>query len=230
MRDVTVALDRRERRKLETRQALRRSALRLVAERGMERVTIRDIADAADLSTRTFFNHFASKEEALVGEGPRDIETLRTLLAGRPADERPLEVLRAVLTAVADLLADRRDEIALQLQVLRDNPQLRTWESARFAHYEQILADELARRTGADPDAAIYPRLAAGAATAAVRAALVAWGAAGKSASLPALVEDAFDELAAGLVHLGGPPATTGTAHPHPGADAASRMARGGSR
>ena len=67
----------RERKKLATRRSLRRVAFDLVAERGFAHVTVEDIAEAADVSPRTFFNYFPSKEAALFGTDPDRVAALR---------------------------------------------------------------------------------------------------------------------------------------------------------
>jgi AcrR family transcriptional regulator len=197
--DVEPDVGRRERKKRATHHALRVAALRLVAERGLEDVTVQDVADAADVSTRTFFNHFACKEDALVGVDPAKVEQLRGALLAQPAEAAPLEALRAVLLGVARLLEDRSDELLLQIAVARDNPQLRAREVAGFAQYERVLVEDIAERSGTDPRCDVYPALAAGAAVAALRASLSVWQHSGGGASLADLVGRAFDRLTDGL-------------------------------
>ena len=82
---IDQAPTRRERKKLETRQALEEAALRLFAERGYEQTTVEDIAEAADVAVRTFFRYFSSKQDVLFGEVVTDrVLRLRNELAARP--------------------------------------------------------------------------------------------------------------------------------------------------
>src|SRR6266704_1872939 len=87
----------RERKKLATRRSLRRAALDLVAERGLTNVTVEDIAEAADVSPRTFFNYFPSKEAALFGGNPGRADELRDRIAHEAPGEPALSVLRTVM-------------------------------------------------------------------------------------------------------------------------------------
>src|SRR5438477_2193491 len=87
----------RERKKLATRRSLRRAAFDLVAERGFAHVTVEDIAEAADVSPRTFFNYFASKEAALFGTDPDEAAALRERVARAAPGEPALGALRAIV-------------------------------------------------------------------------------------------------------------------------------------
>src|SRR3954464_9208050 len=88
------SVGRRERKKAATRQAIADAALRLFLERGYDQVSIRDIADAADVSTTTLFKHFTGKE-ALVFDDDTDTETrLVDAVRRRAAGQSILGALR----------------------------------------------------------------------------------------------------------------------------------------
>ena len=101
----------RERKKLATRRSLRRAALDLVAERGFAHVTIEDIAEAADVSPRTFFNYFPSKEAALFGTDPEQIPVLRERMIHTAPGEPALEVLRMIMVSDARAVTDELGEL-----------------------------------------------------------------------------------------------------------------------
>ena len=79
----------RERKKLATREALHEAALRLFAARGYRTTTVADIAAAADVSERTFFRYFRSKEDGALQDVGRLLPQLEVAIQGRPPDEAP---------------------------------------------------------------------------------------------------------------------------------------------
>src|SRR5438445_13580995 len=84
----------RERKKQRTRETIARAAHELFAERGYHATTLPDIAEAADVSTRTIFAYFPSKEDILFSDFSVMKEALGQALAGRPEGEDGLETVR----------------------------------------------------------------------------------------------------------------------------------------
>jgi AcrR family transcriptional regulator len=185
---------RRERKKLATRQALQDAALRLVADRGLEQVTVEDISEAADVATRTFFNYFSSKEEALLGNAPEKAATVHRLVVDRPATESPLEAVYQVLRELTLQQAQRREELLLRQQVIERHPGLLARQLGMYASFERALTAAVAERLGAPADA-LYARVMATAAVAAARAAVSSWMADQGRRPLVTMVDTAFLHL-----------------------------------
>ncbi len=145
----------RERKRLATRRAIQLAALRLVKSRGLDAVTIDDISRDADISPRTFFNYFPSKESALVGEGrlhssEADVEAF---VQGRGT---LLEDLARMMTAAAaDALQDQ-EIIALRKALAANHPHLTVMRMQTFHDVQRELAAVVARRLAVQ-----YPTLAA---------------------------------------------------------------------
>src|SRR3977135_4128693 len=91
---MTVQPGLRQQKKERTREAIARAAHELFAERGYHATTLPDIAEAADVSTRTIFAYFPSKEDILFSDFPAMKEALAQALANRPEGEEALETVR----------------------------------------------------------------------------------------------------------------------------------------
>jgi AcrR family transcriptional regulator len=189
----------RERKKAETRDALASAALRLADELGPDRVTVDEIAAAAGVSPRTFFNYFASKEDAVVGSTESSTARVVQELASRPAGEAPVEALRAAVHGAADHLEADPDDWIIRHRLVSRYPAIGVRYAARLAAVEHELVVEIARRTRLDPDVDTYPAALVSAAMAAARVALTVWQARERRASLPALVDEVFDQLESGF-------------------------------
>jgi AcrR family transcriptional regulator len=190
----------RERKKQETRRAIARAALRLACKRGGPcSVTVEDISETANVSPRTFFNYFSTKEDAILDIDERRFARLGSLVLGRPADEAPLQALRQGLVAISDDYLEPVEEWSLRMQLIRDYPSLYPSYIASFALAEREMVTAIAARTGLDPSKHLYPSLVVGCALAALRLAASRWQAVGSCASLTDLIDEAFSRLAAGL-------------------------------
>ncbi len=109
--ECAVPASLRERKKLATRRTLRRVAIDLVAERGFARVTVEDIAEAADVSPRTFFNYFPTKEAAVFGADPDRLDRIRAGIVSAAPGQDAHAALREVLAADARARAAQLAEL-----------------------------------------------------------------------------------------------------------------------
>ncbi|MGH3265700.1 MAG: TetR family transcriptional regulator [Trebonia sp.] len=196
----------RERKKLATRRLLRRAGLELVAERGLANVTVEDIAEAAEVSPRTFFNYFPSKEAVLFAGDQDRAADLREGIANEAPGKPALDALREVLARDSELMADELRSLGgdpanwlRRMKVARADPHVRAAHAAQMAMIERAIADGLAARLGTDQETDPYPGVLAAASVSMVRACLSFWAGAGGTVMLGQLIEQAFKALADGF-------------------------------
>ncbi|WP_212719214.1 TetR family transcriptional regulator [Blastococcus sp. CCUG 61487] len=193
----------RERKKQDTRAALAAATLRLAAEHGLSAVTVEQIAAAAGVSYRTFFNHFSVKEEALLRpEG--DERGFAEHLAEQAEHLPPLFAARGALRSVVAALDADREAWQQRFTVIAAEPDLLPRLVELGTADERAMAEAIAARTGLDVDADLYPALLAAVLGCALRVTLQRWHRRGGQEPLDRLFDEAVDELAAGLP---GPPA-----------------------
>ena len=138
----------RERKKQQTRDTIARVALELFAERGYDETTLAEIAEAADISPRTIFAYFDSKEEILFCDAPAQLDELKDALAHRPEGSTTIDTLRDLLSSLPP-----PDELAkLRKQIVSSSPALKLKLRARVAELEPVLVESFAKDLGSDPD------------------------------------------------------------------------------
>ncbi|KHD77159.1 hypothetical protein MB27_13355 [Actinoplanes utahensis] len=173
----------------QTRVALITAALRLADERGADRVTVDEISAAAEVSPRTFFNYFTTKEDALVGD------PLEGCAPPSIGDGPLLDAMLESLAPALDQIQQDRDLWLLRMRVIAANPQLLPLLIAAAASAEQRLAGALAQRGDLPTDHA-FPQVVASVANAAVRVAVMRWAKDGDTRPLLHHVREAFAILA----------------------------------
>ncbi|MGW6502474.1 TetR/AcrR family transcriptional regulator [Nonomuraea angiospora] len=137
----------RERKKQRTRRALIEAALRLFDEKGFDETTLAEIAAEADVSTRTFFSYFASKEDVVFYDSARKMELAAAALAGRAPGESPGDVLLRIveesltwLTTYEELTIE---DAELRIRLVLKEPTLRARALVMLLESQGTLARAL---------------------------------------------------------------------------------------
>lgn len=162
----------RERKKIATRRAIAAVALELAHRHGPDQVTVDDIAEAADVSPRTVFNYFGTKDEAILGTSPESRAETIEMVRIRPVDEPPLQSLKNVLFERLTTVDETGRYWRSRAELVRRFPELQPAYVASQVALETQLVSVIAERMDLDPDVDMYPGLVVAVAFAALRVAL----------------------------------------------------------
>lgn len=194
----------RERKRLATRRAIQLAVLELVADRGLDGVTVDEISRAADVSPRTFFNYFTSKEEALLGDAPElppaDLIEAFIAASGR---ENLLDGLGTLIIGAGEKSLHDVEILHLRQRLLKQYPELFALRIATMRKFEDDFCAVVQRRLreddpalDADPEyLQSRARLVTLVAFAAMRHAWTCWAASDPPAKLVEQLKKSFSEL-----------------------------------
>lgn len=195
----TSSLDRlplRERKKLKTRRAIQEHAMRLFTEHGYDGTTVEQIADAAEVSPSTFFRYFPTKEDVVLTD--EYDELMEDLFQARPADEPVVESLRQVMhQLLTEMYASDTEHLLARVKLIYSVPALRARlmdHNRTHGNIEALIGERIGR-----PADALEIKLFVGAFLGLLQVVILTWVEDGGTAPLPALIENAFDFLQAGL-------------------------------
>lgn len=144
-----------DRRRTETRIHIADAAVALFAQSGFDAVTMDDVARAAEVSRRTVYRHFATKEDLIFDHPTRWLDHFESVIAARDVDESTRDVCCRALIAVAEFIQSTGDAVAEAFAVYATNPGVR----ARGAHTEDRWIQRYAELITADVGDAVESQL-----------------------------------------------------------------------
>jgi AcrR family transcriptional regulator len=146
----------RERKKQQTRELIAETARRLFTERGFERVSVAEIAREADVSEKTVFNYFPTKEDLVYWRLESFEQELLDTVRDRAPGESVLEAFGRFVRRPRGMLGrydpEMQERLAALTRTIVESPSLLAREQQVFEGYTASLAAMLAEETGAPPD------------------------------------------------------------------------------
>ena len=201
---TNIELGLRERKRRATSRAIQIAVVDLVAQRGLDHVTVDDISRVADISPRTFFNYFPTKEAALVGEPPTlpAADIVEVFIAAGP-DEPILRGLAVMLEESVDPSGQDFELVSKRKALLKEHPTLHLMRMATMRQFDDELFAVVTRRlvrdspskAADDPAVASAARLITLVAFSAMRHAWASWAEAATPTSLVTRLRSSFAEL-----------------------------------
>lgn len=187
----------RERKRRETRQRIAEAAQRLFLANGYEGTTLDAIAAEADISRRTFFSYFKSKDDIILFWRDADSAALHDDLLKVSPDVKPLDAVRDVM--VKHIARYTTEQMTAVDNLMRSSESLIARKQAYYAEQEQALFDTLCE-VWRQPERRPALRMVAMVSIGAMRLALQAWREQdGPRKPAAKFLKDAFDKLIAEL-------------------------------
>jgi len=190
----------RERKRLATRRAIQLAAIQLVADNGLDRLTVDEIGRVADISPRTFFNYFSTKEAAIVGDSPTlpDEQFIVEFVEGGGS---LLDALARLFTEAVERMAEDRELTQLRRAIVKQNPQLFAMRISSMHEFQRDIEHVVLRRLrfenpGLDDETlASRANLTTHVAVGAMRHAWLHWSNDGEGADLARALHESFAML-----------------------------------
>jgi AcrR family transcriptional regulator len=180
----------RERKKERVREQLIEAAVKLFSRKGLDATTIDDIVAAVEVSRRTFFRYFDTKEDVLPAWFDRHVDGLLAQVDARPAGEDAMRTLRHVLDGMAEIYAQKLAVVMTIQRVMSREPSIVARRAVRLELLAERLAERLAARSSKpEADMVLLSRLTMAMATSAVER----WASAGGKGDLAAVMGECFE-------------------------------------
>jgi AcrR family transcriptional regulator len=144
---------RRQRKNAQTRAALAEAALRLFLEKGYDAVSVKEIADAVDISVPTLFNHVPDGKEALMfDDGTERRESLLAAVQDRKSGQSVMAALREFMSGRGPFVAKPTADFRRRTGLIMNTPALRGYSRTLWIRCEEPLAAAIAAELGSPPD------------------------------------------------------------------------------
>jgi len=138
---------------MRTRLRIAEEAIDLFIEKGFDATTVDEIAERADVSPRTYFRYFPTKEAVLFHDLEDRLGAMIDRIGKRPADEPPAETLIQIMRDMSAEFDSGGSEGQLFRRLLSERPSLRSYQRTTIAeHCEGEVTAALARHAGLPVD------------------------------------------------------------------------------
>jgi AcrR family transcriptional regulator len=168
-------------------------------DKGFEATTIDELCEAVEISRRTFFRYFPTKEELVFPHRAERLQRFLAFLEAAPDDESPFDTLRRATKVFAVEYMENRAHSIAQQQLIRSSPSLQALEGAIDREWEAAMARVFVQRSGPGADTELRAWVLAGATLGVIRATLRHWFDSNGEVDLIQLGFDALDCLERGF-------------------------------